>query len=131
MQRFGRSSLQHAHAIQALIGVGLSGQLGLAAPHVCGSRGRVVRAIEIATEDGQDHQGSAQSVGILGQLAVLGDVGEHGDLGIVQDGAGRKFGCIASEASESEQAPGDDGLDGEAAFQSLALWKLILFISNG
>ncbi len=58
---------------------------------------------------------------VQGQLAVLGDVGEHGDLGVIKDDAGRKFGCVASEASESEQAPGDDGLDGEATFQPLAL----------
>ena len=77
--------------------------------------------MEIAAEDGHDDQGSAQSVGIQGQLAVLGEVGQRGDLGVVKDDVGREFGCVASEASESEQAPGDDGLDGEAAFQPLAL----------
>ena len=93
----------------------------MAPPHVCRPRWQIVPSVAITVQDDLDPHGSVQGGGRLVKLTIFGEVGQRGDFSVVKDHIGGQFGRVVSEPGEGEQRPGDDGLDGEGAFQPLSL----------
>ena len=97
------------------IAEGGDGHALVSAPHDLVSGGRVMLAVLVAAEEGDEQHRTGEGVGCR-QAGIGSVVGEEPQLGVT-------FGDFTPEQRHEHETPRDDGLDGEGALKPLGAVK--------